>query len=66
VAELRARVAVPIHWGTYRPIHQRAGAFLTEPPLEFVRESAEIAPETRVEILAPGETLALPLERSAS
>jgi L-ascorbate metabolism protein UlaG (beta-lactamase superfamily) len=66
VAELQARIAVPIHWGTYRPVHQRAGAFLTEPPLEFRSEAAEIAPETRVEILALGETLSLPLERSAS
>jgi L-ascorbate metabolism protein UlaG (beta-lactamase superfamily) len=66
VAELQARVAVPIHWGTYRPVHQRAGAFLTEPPLEFRREAAELAPETRVEILALGEKLGLPLERSAS
>jgi L-ascorbate metabolism protein UlaG (beta-lactamase superfamily) len=62
VADLRARVAVPIHWGTYRPLQQRAGAFLTEPPLEFRRDAAELAPKTRVEILAPGETLALPLE----
>lgn len=65
VAELQARVAVPIHWGTYRPVHQRAGAFLTEPPLEFRSEAAEVAPETRVEILALGQTLTLPLERSA-
>jgi L-ascorbate metabolism protein UlaG (beta-lactamase superfamily) len=66
VAELQARVAVPIHWGTYRPVHQRAGAFLTEPPLEFQRDAAELAPEARVEILALGETLAFPLERSPS
>ena len=66
VAELQARVAVPIHWGTYRPVHQRAGAFLTEPPLEFRREAAVVAPETRVEILALGETLTISLERSAS
>ena len=66
VAEVQARVAVPIHWGTYRPAHQRGGAFLTEPPLEFQRDAAELAPGTRVEILAPGETLTLPLERSAS
>jgi L-ascorbate metabolism protein UlaG (beta-lactamase superfamily) len=66
VAVLRARIALPIHWGTYRPVHQRAGAFLTEPPLEFRREAAELAPETRVEVLELGGTLALPLERTAS
>jgi L-ascorbate metabolism protein UlaG (beta-lactamase superfamily) len=66
VAQLRARIAVPIHWGTYRPLHQREGPFLTEPPLEFRREAAELAPETRVEVLALGETLELPLARSTS
>jgi L-ascorbate metabolism protein UlaG (beta-lactamase superfamily) len=65
-AELQAGVAVPIHWGTYRPVHQSAGAFLTEPPLEFRRAAAELAPATRVEILALGEALALPVARSAS
>jgi L-ascorbate metabolism protein UlaG (beta-lactamase superfamily) len=66
VAQLRARIAVPIHWGTYRPLHQREGPFLIEPPLEFRREAAELAPETRVEVLALGETLELPLARSTS
>jgi L-ascorbate metabolism protein UlaG (beta-lactamase superfamily) len=66
VAELQARIAVPIHWGTYRPLHQRAGRFLTDPPVEFRREAAELAPETRVEILALGGTLELPLTRSSS
>jgi L-ascorbate metabolism protein UlaG (beta-lactamase superfamily) len=65
-AELQAGIAVPIHWGTYRPVHQNAGAFLTEPPLEFRRAAAELAPATRVEILALGEALALPVARSAS
>ena len=66
VAHLHARIAVPIHWGTYRPLHQREGVYLTEPPLEFRREAAELAPETRVEVLGLGETLELPLARSAS
>lgn len=60
VSLLRARTAVPIHWGTYYPLHTRRGAFLTEPPLAFRRAVAEVAPETRVEILAPGETVELP------
>jgi L-ascorbate metabolism protein UlaG (beta-lactamase superfamily) len=59
VALLGARTAVPIHWGTYFPLHQRPGAFLTEPPLEFERAAAQVAPETRVEILALGETIEL-------
>jgi L-ascorbate metabolism protein UlaG (beta-lactamase superfamily) len=58
VSLLRARTAIPIHWGTYYPLHRRRGAFLTEPPLEFRRAAAELAPGTRVEILALGETFA--------
>jgi L-ascorbate metabolism protein UlaG (beta-lactamase superfamily) len=63
VAQLGARTAVPIHWGTYFPLHQRPGPFLTEPPLEFVRAAAQVAPATRVEILALGETIELPTGR---
>jgi L-ascorbate metabolism protein UlaG (beta-lactamase superfamily) len=66
VSLMRARVAVPIHWGTYSPVYQPAGTFLTEPPLEFRREAAELAPETRVEVLAIGQTLELPLAGATS
>jgi L-ascorbate metabolism protein UlaG (beta-lactamase superfamily) len=59
VSLLRPRVAIPIHWGTYHPLHVRQAAFLTEPPLEFSRFAAEVAPETRVEILGLGETFSL-------
>jgi L-ascorbate metabolism protein UlaG (beta-lactamase superfamily) len=59
VALIEPKVAVPIHWGTYRPLHVRRGGFLTEPPVEFRRLAAKSAPATRVEILQPGETLAL-------
>jgi L-ascorbate metabolism protein UlaG (beta-lactamase superfamily) len=61
-----ARIAVPIHWGTYRPVHHRPGTTLTEPPLEFRRAVAELAPGTRVEVLALGETLELPSLRALS
>lgn len=61
-----ARIAVPIHWGTYRPVHHRSGDTLTEPPLEFRRAVAELAPATRVEVLALGETLELPSLRALS
>jgi L-ascorbate metabolism protein UlaG (beta-lactamase superfamily) len=66
VAMLRARVSIPIHWGTYRPVHQRAGPFLTEPPLEFRRAVAELAPETRVEVLPVGGKLDLQVVGAAS
>jgi L-ascorbate metabolism protein UlaG (beta-lactamase superfamily) len=56
-ALLQARTAIPIHWGTYYPVHKRRGAYLAEPPLEFRRAVAEVSPDTRVEILGLGETL---------
>jgi L-ascorbate metabolism protein UlaG (beta-lactamase superfamily) len=57
---LRPRVAVPIHWGTYHPLHhgwRREPEFLSEPAETFVREAASIAPEVEVRILKPGERL---------
>jgi L-ascorbate metabolism protein UlaG (beta-lactamase superfamily) len=55
---LRPRVAVPIHWGTYFPIGRR-GRRLHDPPHEFARHAAALAPEVEVRILSPGETLEL-------
>jgi L-ascorbate metabolism protein UlaG (beta-lactamase superfamily) len=58
---LRPRVAVPIHWGTYFPVplglwgHHR----LDEPPHEFARHAAELAPDVDVRILEPGEAIVL-------
>jgi L-ascorbate metabolism protein UlaG (beta-lactamase superfamily) len=57
---LKPRIAVPIHWGTYRPAHRGPGArFLREPAEKFVREAASLAPEVEVRVLQPGEQLAL-------
>ncbi len=59
VALLRPRVAVPIHWGTFWP----KGMGLVRPDRlllpgsEFRTAAAEIAPNVRTEILAPGERL---------
>jgi L-ascorbate metabolism protein UlaG (beta-lactamase superfamily) len=55
---LRPRLAIPIHWGTFFPIGRR-GRLLTDPPLEFARHAAELAPEVEVRILAPDEVLEL-------
>ncbi len=58
---LRPRIAVPIHWGTYRPVvgrgapHPREGA----PELRFLRAAAVHAPTVAVRIIAPGQALAL-------
>jgi L-ascorbate metabolism protein UlaG (beta-lactamase superfamily) len=60
VRRLAPRVAVPIHWGTYRPFHRRAGVwFLSKPAEAFARAAATVAPEVEVRVLQPGETLGL-------
>jgi len=57
---LAPRVAVPIHWGTYRRLGlSRDPATLREPAARFERFAAELAPEVEVRILAPGERLDL-------
>jgi L-ascorbate metabolism protein UlaG (beta-lactamase superfamily) len=59
---LRPRIAVPIHWGTYHPLHlglREAPRYLSEPPERFVRAAADVAPDVEVRVLQPGETLDL-------
>ncbi len=61
-ALLRARTAIPIHWGTYYPIHlgmQGPPDFLETPPSLFEQAVEECAPETSVRVLAPGEQTAI-------
>ncbi len=62
VALLRPRVVVPIHWGTYFPIHLgilgRPG-FVELPPAEFVAAMAKAAPDVEIRVLRPGEGLEL-------
>jgi L-ascorbate metabolism protein UlaG (beta-lactamase superfamily) len=55
---LRPRVAVPIHWGTFLPIYLR-GRAPADPPREFARHAAELAPDVEVHVLQPGEILTL-------
>ncbi len=58
---LRPRIAVPVHWGTFRtPFAPRPG---DRPAVEFARAAAELAPEVDVRVLAIGETLALEVSR---
>lgn len=60
VRRLAPRIAIPIHWGTYRPFHRGAGArFLTAPAEAFARAAAVTAPGVEIRILRPGEELAL-------
>jgi L-ascorbate metabolism protein UlaG (beta-lactamase superfamily) len=58
-ALVRARVAVPIHWGTLHPFTRARGAWFTDPPIEFAAQVAELAPGVEVRTLAPGESLEL-------
>ena len=61
-ALLRARLAIPIHWGTYYPIHlglQGPPDFLETPPALFEQSAREYAPGTEVRVLRPGEETAI-------
>jgi len=56
-ALVRPGIAIPIHWGTFRPIGPPGrGLTLGERPArEFERHVRELAPESEVRLLAPGE-----------
>ena len=58
-ALIEPRVAVPIHWGTFRPLTQARGPWFTDPPAEFAAQVAELAPAVDVRVLSPGESLEL-------
>jgi L-ascorbate metabolism protein UlaG (beta-lactamase superfamily) len=58
-ALLRARVAVPIHWGTFHSMAQARGAWFTEPGSRFAQVAAELAPGVDVRVLEPGESIDL-------
>jgi L-ascorbate metabolism protein UlaG (beta-lactamase superfamily) len=57
LALLQPRVAVPIHWGTYRAGRRHAGS--AAPAEAFARAAAQLAPDVRVEILPVAGTLEL-------
>jgi L-ascorbate metabolism protein UlaG (beta-lactamase superfamily) len=60
VRRLRPKLAVPIHWGTYRPFHRSSRvAFLTEPAEAFARAAASVAPDVEIRVLRPGERVEL-------
>jgi L-ascorbate metabolism protein UlaG (beta-lactamase superfamily) len=52
---LRPRIAVPIHWGTYRPICGRGPAAGAE--REFARDAARVVPDVDVRVLPIGAGL---------
>lgn len=52
LALLAPATAIPVHWGTYAPLHRgRAGG---GPEAEFARHAARLAPDVRVELLEIG------------
>jgi L-ascorbate metabolism protein UlaG (beta-lactamase superfamily) len=57
VQMLKARIAIPIHWGTLAPIRFRSPPpdFLAWPGPEFARQVARLAPDVEARVLAPGE-----------
>ncbi len=59
VALLRPRVAIPIHWGTYRVIGAGPEADPEAPAQLFRAEAARLAPDVEVLVLAPGGTVEL-------
>ena len=61
-ARIRPGLVVPIHWGTYFPIHlglTKKPAFLNIPPLEFAAAMQETAPSVELKVLQVGESLEL-------
>lgn len=58
VALVRPSAVIPIHWGTYFPIHLGlAGkpAFVALPPVQFAAALAEHAPDVELRVLGVGE-----------
>jgi L-ascorbate metabolism protein UlaG (beta-lactamase superfamily) len=55
VALIEPRLAIPIHWGTLRPIGRRGRSQLEEPPRLFAAHVARLAPNVEVRVLAPGQ-----------
>jgi L-ascorbate metabolism protein UlaG (beta-lactamase superfamily) len=55
---LQATVAIPMHWGTFFPLHtalRGKPAFIDRPLTEFEAEMEALAPATEVRALRPGE-----------
>jgi L-ascorbate metabolism protein UlaG (beta-lactamase superfamily) len=59
LTRLRPRVAVPIHWGSFRypgpRFLWRRASYMNTPPHAFAEYASRLAPETDVRILQPGQ-----------
>ncbi len=58
---IRPKAAIPIHWGAFYPLGLRRllPNHLVRPPQLFAQHARELAPETRICILRPGESVEL-------
>jgi L-ascorbate metabolism protein UlaG (beta-lactamase superfamily) len=59
LALLRPRLAIPIHWGTMCPFGMgwMNPSFLTQPPWAFARYAAQLAPQVRIRVVPPGNSI---------
>lgn len=57
LALLGSRVAIPIHWGTLKPLGVKGEEFLTQPPHRFAHHASRLAPRCRVHVLRPCEEI---------
>jgi L-ascorbate metabolism protein UlaG (beta-lactamase superfamily) len=56
VRRLRPRRAIPVHWGTYRPLYTRRPRGPDSAPERFAARVHELAPEVEVSVLQLGES----------
>jgi L-ascorbate metabolism protein UlaG (beta-lactamase superfamily) len=54
---LQPRIAIPIHWGTYRPAHRPLT--FADAANRFAARAAEVAPDVEIRILRVGESCSL-------
>ena len=60
-ARMRARIVVPVHWGTYAraDLHRRRPDLVAGPPAKLRAHLRELAPESELCVLRPGEPFEL-------
>jgi L-ascorbate metabolism protein UlaG (beta-lactamase superfamily) len=58
-ALIEPRLAVPIHWGTFRALGRPGGPWFTDPPAEFAAQVGDLAPAVEVRVLSAGDSLDL-------
>jgi L-ascorbate metabolism protein UlaG (beta-lactamase superfamily) len=64
---LRPRVAIPVHWGTYRRFDlARDSRALQQPAEAFASLAAERVPDVEVRVLTPGTPVQLSLEHGVA